>query len=56
MSFDDHEEVPAAAKQYDFARKRVGVVYTLAGNRPRRSAPELLLANYPLPKTSGKIA
>lgn len=49
MSFDDRTEIRALAKRHGFRVKPVQVKYSIAGNlSARRSAPELLLANYPL--------
>lgn len=48
MSFEDHAEARAAARQFDFKLRRVGVVYTLSGKADRPRRQELLLSNYPL--------
>jgi len=46
LSFDDHKEVRALARKYGFETRKVGVIYTLAGDKPRKESPELLIANY----------
>lgn len=48
MSFEDHAEARAAAKEHGFNLRKVGVVYTLAGRSTRKLGRELLISNFPL--------
>jgi DNA adenine methylase len=46
MSFEDHAEARAAARQHGFKLRKVGVVYTLSGQAERKSTNELLISNF----------
>lgn len=53
LSFDDHPEIRARAKEHGFRTRRVSVYYSITSNPlKRRQAPELLIANYALPSKS----
>jgi DNA adenine methylase len=48
LSFDDHPEIRARAKEHGFHTRKVNVRYTLGGTHRSSDAGELLIANYPL--------
>lgn len=46
MSFEDHAEARAAAKEHGFTLRRVGLTYTLSGKSERKPVHELLISNF----------
>ena len=51
MSFDDCAEIRALARQHGFQARAVDVTYTISGAAPRKTSPELLIANYSIRKS-----